>query len=270
MDFITPGVFAPPVNIKYKTNAHIDSIKANVENIVNMIAKELCISVDINIDKLEDKIKEKYPDYKKLCSVAGICNDDQIIFNRNRIKYIIEQLQKDRDFVRLCRFKYRVVHNIYNDVNLQNVIYGIDNNYNIKMIPQTNIFYQMPFIMPSYYSYDPAKIYFGLFGGDLGEKYDETIIGKMLDIDTIKDIKLIDFSAFQKEYEDRLKKGEYISQDIIKVYQLISRLNKCLDDNYTIIDIIDEMELLFKYYKLLVVPYKTYKQYKNLEKSKKS
>ena len=260
MDFITT---------KFKSTVHLDGIKTKIEDIVNIIAKELCHNQSIGVNGIELKIKDAYPEYRKLCTVAGSTStlnpdctiDDQIIFNQNRLQNIITQMKNNRDFVRMCKFKFGVISgsDLYRNIPLSNVIYSLS-NYNLQRMPYT-ISHRMPgvpVIIPKYFALAPYNMH--MFGGQLN-KIKDGEIGKLIDVDTIKSVKLVDFDEFEQEY----KMHPQQTSDVTNAYKLITTINQ---GQANIIDILDEIEILLNALKYFVVPIKTYNKYILIKKRK--
>lgn len=254
MDYITT---------KFNSTVHLDSIKSKIEDIINIIAKELCLNRYLNVELIENKIKEKYPDYLKLCTIAStqadnLCNTaEQIIFNRNRMLNIIEQMHKNRDFVRMCRFKYGVISRSpeYLNIPLHNVIYNL-NGYNI--LSSTTI----PILAPSYFTLNPYNVF--MFGGN---KTKDGEMGKIVESNQISSVKFVDFYKFEEELIEKNKHVDFvhISADIYNGYEILQQLDNS-DEAHSIIDVMDEIERLQQLLQYMVVPLDTYKRYVLIKK----
>lgn len=250
------------ISTHYKTSIHLDNIKTKIEDIVNIIAKELCFNQYLNVEHIENAIKDKYPDYKNLCTIASkIANtcdsDDQIIFNRNRLQNIMEQMKNNRDFVRMCKFKYGVISGspLYVNIPLHNVIYSL-NNHMYRVIPNINS-NMGPIIAPNYFNITPLNMH--MFGGNLEVKNNE--IGKLIDNDTIINIKLVDFNEFEKEFESK----QIDCLQITKAYKMLKRIENSKNDD-SIIDVIDEIETLLDMLQYYIVSIDTFKEYVLIKK----
>jgi hypothetical protein len=257
--------------VTFKDKVHLNSVKNKLEDIVNVIAKELCENSLINVSQIEEKITKKYPEYRKYCTTdVANCEDDKILFNATRIRRIIDQLKDDRDFKRLCAFKKNVVDGTDRKVPIGSVIYSANAlPYSIQRIPIMRPSIRvgrMSVIVPNYFPITPYNM--SMLGGAT-EDIPDGCIGKMIDGDSITNVKLVDFSEFEKQYKDMLKgtDSKYGTQHerITKAYNTLQRLQRIDDTNLTPADMIDELELLANYLKMYIVPIDTYVKYEAIK-----
>ena len=170
-------------------------------------------------------------------------------------------MKNDRDFVRMCKFKYGVISgsSLYTNIPLNSIIYSLSDYNNYRVLPNA-------VVMPNYINLTPYSLH--MFGGDINKK-DHNEIGKLIDVGTVKSIKLVDFHEFEKEYESKNKNVNcpHISKDVANAYKLLRQIDTS-DNDSTIIDVIDEIETLLEVLKYCVVSIDTYKEYNLIKKQK--
>ena len=163
-------------------------------------------------------------------------------------------MKNNRDFVRMCRFKYEVISGsqLYVGVPFNTIKYSLDGIYQIVRTSTPN---KTPVIVPAYITISPYTV--AMIGGNI-TNVDDTEVGKLIDGDTIVGVKLVDFYEFEEEFKEN--KYQIDCPQLIKAYNALTRIDRGNDAN-SIIDIIDEIETLLTVLKYYVVSIDTYQKY---------
>jgi hypothetical protein len=250
----------------FKNSDELKNNKGIIEDILNVITNAMCEN-DKNdkmnlIHTIRETIRSRYPDYYKICTktpIAGIgqpCDNGTILFTDERIGKIIEQINNDNLYRRMCKFKYSVLNDKVNANILRKVLYAT------RYVPFQN------FMFPSTY----PIVNYGFFGGNSNNINPKGLYGLGCRIvnGEYQSNKFVDFDEFVKQYENYHtphnnysdnstysedanieNSGKNIDIDI--AYKMIKRLDKIKK----IEDALDDLEILLNYIKYFVLPLKT-------------
>ena len=266
---------------------HIKTIKSSIEDIINIITSAICEKDKsqkyIDYEDIEQLIKNKYPEYLKLCVKAstdsdGKCESGTDIFDRDNLIKIVDSIQNNSLYIKMCKFKKNALfQNI--SVPLETISYYA-NILPLYLYKSKNY----PLIINNMYSNPLYSHNYGLCGGNdnndkISGKYN---LGNKICLNgTLESIKYIDFDEFIRQYNDfnlynsventnlRIcklnnddikcelfnfdKNNKQILEDIKMAYYGIERLNKL--DNLEIALIYTEF--LLKYLKYFILPLNT-------------
>jgi hypothetical protein len=273
----------------FKDKPEILKNKNIIEDIINIITNYICTrskeNRHIDIDLVIQEIKNKHPDYLQLCSESpnpdkSCKSEDETVFNRKRIKEIIDNIEGNTLYRRMCKFKYNVLNGLVS-VPLSSVLYSL--NY----YPVNYYTFPSPYITSkTLMNIRNEQLNKMLVGGSKGEYGlgTNTINGQ------VKSNKFVDFDEFIMQYEDHysdknvinVKSCTYSKQSGMKciekkipiqnsesdseskhnikeidvAYKALKRLNRINKLDVAL----DEIEVLLDYLKYFTVPFKTLKK----------
>lgn len=239
------------VNFKFGPNtdkAHLQNHVKDIEDIINIITTFMCENDKqnklFNEQSIIDKIKEKYPQFQTICIKPEIpCSEPNKVFNDTRLKEIINQVQKDDLYRRMCKFKRQVIlGNYINRVPISDVIYS----GNLMPLKLTNMFgYPFWYNVVRSANLVDNNSYDIIGGGKRNAKYLNPYgLGRKVNLlNESESTKYIDFAEFEHQYED-YHKLNHINETInVKVCKIDSnnRMN-CINKKINFDDVVEKDE----------------------------
>lgn len=254
----------------FANSSELKNNKGKIEDILNIVSIAMCENDKNNkmnlVHTIKETIKSRYSDYEKICTktpVAGVgknCDVGTVLFTDERIGKIIQAINNDNLYRRMCKFKYSVLNDNVNAEILRKVLYAT------RYVPIQN------FIFPKSY----PMVRYGFSGGDYNSFNTKGLYGLGCRIVSGKyqSNKFIDFDEFIKQYENYytphnqhfnetlnqsedaniINRGKNMDLDI--AYKMIKRLDKIQNME----EILDDLDLLLNYIKYFVLPLKTFEK----------
>lgn len=180
----------------YATSDEMKKNKSVIEDIINTITDFMCesdksLSGPSTVLSIKNIISNRFPNYDKLCiqlKPDGSC--DGILFTDAKISDIMDKIQNNSEYRRICKFKYKVFNGIIANTNyrtLKKILYPL--NY----YPVQNFSFPYPYLPIIHLNGGSKTLNVAKGQYNLGE----------LDIDGEKiPIKFADFDSFIEQYED--------------------------------------------------------------------
>ena len=211
----------------YATSDEIKKNISTIENIINTISETMCnsdksLSGPSTVLSIKNIIKDKFPNYDKLCTKQpnsdGSCND--ILFTDAKISEIMDKIQNNSDYRRICKFKYSVLNGIIEDATYQTLK---------KIIQPLNYYPLQQFSFPYPYPYMPIIHLNGGFK-NLNVSNGKYGLGEInINNDKIP-IKFADFDSFIKQYQDYYTLKNNVMY--VKSCETINGITKCTSKTY--------------------------------------